>query len=289
MGLMGLCGPVFSFAGVVLVDTSSMTAEEIAQIRAETLERTKNEIDYCLVNLGKNINEVDLQLIGDYDPRVCVITYGLIAQKYSLPYGDIDKAADYYYMEWKNTSQKSCGLPDSAGKITIDCAGKDRECALPTGEYKPFSDALGLWREAGQYKKAAKHYQEYFDDWVNRSDGNTYEEKLRSFDAMRKKYEGMQENYDALMKEWNEVKELAKTENPQLEPDVQHHEWFYSPKTAEVLKALDYYNKNRVRFMLEKAEKDKRPVVARKAKEYLDNWDKQGAQNRDKEPAAGKK
>ena len=125
-GLMVVYGLDLSYAGVVLVDTSSMTAEEVAQMRTETLERTKAKIDYCLANLGKNINEVDLKQVGDNDANLCVITYGLIAQKYYRPYNDIGKAADYYYLEWKHTHGSECGSPDETGKIIIDCAGKDK-------------------------------------------------------------------------------------------------------------------------------------------------------------------
>lgn len=289
VGVMLVRVPCLSSAGIVLVDISSMTAEEVAQMRTETLERTKAKINYCLANLGKNINEVDLKQVGDNDANLCVITYGLIAQKYYRPYRDIGKAADYYYLEWKHTRGSECGSYDETGKFTIDCAGKDKNCVWPYGEYNPFSEALGAWKEAGQYKKAAKYYKEYFDDWVNRFDGNTYEEKLREFNEERKKHAGMQENYETLMKEWNDVKKLAKTEKPQLEPAVQHHEWFYSDKTVEVIKALAYYNRNKVKFMIDKAVKHNNPVVAKKAKEYLANWDKPVVGDKKETPPVPKK
>jgi hypothetical protein len=38
-----------------------------------------------------------------------------------------------------------------------------------------------------------------------------------------------------------------------------------------VLKALEYYHTNKVNFMLEKALKHKDPVVAAKAKEYMES------------------
>jgi len=279
-GLMAVYGLDLSYAGVVLVDTSSMTAEEVAQMRTETLERTKAKIDYCLANLGKNINEVDLKQVGDNDANLCVITYGLIAQKYYRPYNDIGKAADYYYLEWKHTHGSECGSPDETGKIIIDCAGKDKGCVWPFGEYNPFSEALGAWKEAGQYKKAAKHYKEYFDNWVNNFDGNTYQEKFGALNNWRNSHPDHETDYQNVMKEWNDIKELAKTEKPQLEPSVQHHEWFYSGKTSEVLKALDYYNTNKVKFMVEKAAKHKSPVVAKKARAYLDNWYKPIPENK---------
>ncbi|MDT8286765.1 MAG: hypothetical protein RQ748_06620 [Elusimicrobiales bacterium] len=53
---------------------------------------------------------------------------------------------------------------------------------------------------------------------------------------------------------------------------MQKHEDFYSSNAKKVLGALEYYNNQRVRFMLEKAAKHKNPAVAKKAKEYLDNW-----------------
>lgn len=74
------------------------------------------------------------------------------------------------------------------------------------------------------------------------------------------------------MQDWAQTKKLAKTEKPKpLDPAVQNHEWFYSNKQEEALKALEYYHANKVRFMLEKALKHKDPVIAAKAKEYLES------------------
>ena len=251
-------GKSFSAGGIVLVDTSSMTAEEIAQMRTETLERTKAKIDYCLENLGKKFSEVDLKKVGELGlySDVGVITYGLIADKYEMVYRDSNKAADYYYLEWKYS--------------------KD----LPDGEYDPGGNALGLWQDAGQYKKAAKYWQEYFDAWVNRFDGKTYEESLASLNRLRVSDPDVTRDYESIMKQWNEVKLLTKTEKTKpLEPAVQNHEWFYSGKQKDVLKALDYYYQNKVKFMVDKAAKHKNPVIVDKAKEYLKSWDAQSSES----------
>ena len=77
------------------------------------------------------------------------------------------------------------------------------------------------------------------------------------------------------------VKKLAKTVKPKpLTPDIKNHERFYSDKKVEVLKALEYYYANKVRFMLEKALKHKDTVVAATAKEYIEKLDQGGKEGK---------
>lgn len=248
--------------GIVLVDTSSMTVMEIAQMRAETLERTKAKIDYCLANLGKRFSEVDLQQVGDHDKNVCIITYGLIAEKYYMPYGDSGKAADYYYLEWRDTP--------------------DERCAWPEGEYTPFGDAVGLWEQAGRYRELAEHYEEYILDAYSplKSRDSTKEEKKKELDLNRQNWtRDMDKFYQEDLKKWSKYKKLLKAgKKPKpLDPAVQNHEWFYSDKPGEVLKALSYYYKHKIRFMLEKALGHKDLAVSNNAREYLDKLDKKAA------------
>lgn len=130
-----------------------------------------------------------------------------------------------------------------------------------------------------------KVYPEYFDYCFlgNRYKGSK-EEEIKLLKEQIKYDSELKNAYSNFMKEWNQVKKLAKTEKPKpLDPTVQNHEWFYSNKQEEVLKALAYYYEYKVRFMLEKALNHRDPVVAAKAKEYLENLskgEKNGVENK---------
>jgi hypothetical protein len=86
----------------------------------------------------------------------------------------------------------------------------------------------------------------------------------------------MAKSYQKMMNNWARAKKLHKTVEPKpLAPAVQHHEWFYSDKQEEILKALNYYYQNKVRFMLEKAVTNKDKAISAKATELLEKL-KQG-------------
>ncbi len=234
------------------------------------LEKSKAEIEFCIKNRGRGFAEIDISKIGSlgaYDMGINVITDGLIASKYEL-YGDYSKAADYYYKDYlvqegKRTwiSRYNWGSP---------------------GDSTPFPMVMSVLKENQDYKRMLKLYPEYFDYYffadTNRYKGSR-EEKLKTLKKQIQEDGELKDAYDNFMSEWEDIKRLSKTSNPKpLDTAVQHHEWFYSDKSEEVMKALDYYHANKVGFMLEKALSHKDPKVAGKAKEYLEDL-KKGEKN----------
>ena len=134
------------------------------------------------------------------------------------------------------------------------------------------------------YAKALEHYQELHDDMLFNHFlfyvPGTRAEKLKMLKTELEKDPQIQGFYNLLLHDWENAKNLAKTAKPKpLHPDVQTHDDFYSLDIKKVLGALEYYSKHKVRFMVEKALKDKRPDVVKKAKEYLENWDKPAGQS----------
>lgn len=234
------------------------------------LERYKQEIEYCLASLGSRFDEADLQRVGSDKgyavPRVKglfpVIGYGLIAFKYLDDSYHFPNAAKYFYKDWLEY------------KKSID--GQKSVWSEGPGDYHPLGSAIGTWKNAGLYADALKHYQEYFDDRFLRISGNmTRKERVARFQERLQFAPRLKREYEEFMTEWTRTRQLAKTTKPKpLDPAVQNHEWFYSGKQEEVLKSLEYYQKNKVRFMLEIALKHKDPAVAAKAKEYLESLGK---------------
>lgn len=227
------------------------TAAEIAQ----ELEEVKEQIDYCLKNVGKKVEEVDLSKMGQDAASMSSIsggvTYGVIAYKQHNP----AKAATYFYKDWQEFKK--------------DWTGKNSLWREGPGDYHPLAAAIFSWKEAGMYDEALKHYQEYFEDQFLSYYGNT-EETLKYLREQTTD-PGLRREYDEFMAEWERTKKLSEAGVPPkpLEPEVQNHEWFYSDKQEKVLKALNYYHSHKVKFMLEKALNHKNRVVAKKAKGYL--------------------
>lgn len=243
---------------------SSIRKSSATNIETEitvTLEKIKNEIDLCKANKGKSFDEIEMISVGDvgaYDMGVKVITDGLIASKYEW-YGDLSKAADYYYKDYLVQSGKK--------------PWKSKHNWGSPGDSTPFPLFMGVLEQNQDYQRMVKVYPEYFNYYFNLDlYKGSEKEKVKKLREKMKYDTELKNQYDSFMKEWQEVKRLAKTIKPKsLDPAVQSHEWFYSSKQDEVLKSLDYYFTHKVQFMLEKALSHKDPVVAAKAREYLGN------------------
>lgn len=223
------------------------------------LEKAKSEIDFCKNNRGRSFNEVDMSKVGDVGAYALgpeVVTDGLIASKYEQ-YGDFSKAADYYYKDYL---------------VQIgERPWKSKHSWSSPGDSTPFPIYMYVLKRNQDYKRMLKVYPEYFDYYFlgDRYKGSK-ENKIRLLKEQMKYDSELKSTYDSFLEEWREAKKLAKTTKPKpLDPAVQHHEWFYSDKQEEVLKALAYYHEHKVNFMLEKALKHKDPIIAAKAKEYL--------------------
>jgi hypothetical protein len=226
--------------------------------KARYLEEIKGHIDYCLANIGKNYSALDKKKAGGFWPHegLGVLTYALIAHKYSQ-YGDGGKTGDYYYLNWLHYSTPQA---------------EETRWPRPEGEYDdPFLSAIGSWSFAGDYKQLAKHYEDYIIHAFSPLKTGSREVRIQE---MKKEYPHWdterKKSYNRAWKKLEKYKTLARTTKPKpLDPAVQNHEWFYSDKQEEILKALQYYSNNKVSFMLEKAQEHKDPMVAAKAQEYL--------------------
>jgi len=245
------------------------------ELKTFALEQYWSEISYCLANIGKPFKAINPKEVNDvlYETYVGYITHGLIAGKY-CQYGDYKECVKYAYMDY----MQSVNCPKEAGRCKPECWGGDLS-GVGDGRYPPLVAIIDTYEQNHDYKGALPYYQRELGSWARDYEGKTLEEKLKNLKIKAAKDENLTEAVQ-FIERWEKAKKLAKTEKPiPMDPVVQHHKWFYSAKPAEVLKALDYYSKNRVKFMLEKAAAHKNPVVAKKAKEYLDNWDKPVAED----------
>ncbi len=249
--------------GRYITPWSDMTTE----YQTFALEKYKEEINYCSENFGKSFKEIDPKRVNSYIYEVDVgyITYGLIGEKYAA-YGDYKKAAQYEYkdyLQYHNCEQKSL---KTGVWFKEDC------WPGAIGEGPVLGHVINTLEMNNDYKGVLPYYKIYLDDWVSRMEGKTYEEKHSILKQKAETDSEISRLYNDLMQAWEKAKKLAKTEKPKpLDPAVQNHEWFYSSKQKEVLKALGYYHANKVKFMLEKALKHKDPVIAAKAKGYLES------------------
>jgi tetratricopeptide (TPR) repeat protein len=238
--------------------------------KAEYLELHYKAIQYLEGNINRQPQELDLSITGRNVINFSRITLEVIAMYYRM-YGDFQKAAELKHKFWSDFR----GAPD-----------------LGYAEENPLAFVISGYVEAGMYKEALPFYDKRHQEWLEtikvQSDIALFQQ---DFNEYKVQYPDLADAYLSFIKAWNNARKLAKTTKPKhLAPAVQNHEWFYSDKTGEVLKALEYYSKHKVKFMLEKAAKDKRLVIAKKAKEYLDNWDKQMADDKtDVAPAEEKK
>lgn len=219
--------------------------------KARYLERFYSAIQYLTANIGKSTKELALSETGPYIANSSRVTLEVISAYYRF-YGDFAKAAEVLYEFWADSGGANFTYPDE----------------------DPLTSVIFSFEEAGMYKETLplyrKKHQERLETIKAQSDIELFQ---KDFNEYRKQYPDLAEIYMSFVESWEQAKKLANTSKPKpLDPAVQHHKWFYSDKTEEVLKALAYYSKHKVKFMVEKAAKDKRPIIAKKAKEYLDNW-----------------
>ncbi|HBB66568.1 MAG TPA: hypothetical protein DCZ93_04580 [Elusimicrobia bacterium] len=224
--------------------------------KAAYLELYNKSIQYSLKNIGKPIKELDLSEAG---PRIAIyhkVTFETISMLYR-EYGDLRKAAEYMFQFWGA----------SQGGLAPDMLNAD---ANPT-DY-----VISNYEDAGMYKELSVFYSDAYKEKMKWLALGTDIKLLKiDFKKYKQNWPEKAEEYQSFMHNWRRAKQLAKTKKPKpLEPAVQNHEWFYSDRQEEVLKALEYYQKNKVQFMLEKALAHKDPIVAEKAKEYLENLKK---------------
>lgn len=218
--------------------------------KAGYLELYHQAISYCSQNIGKAPKDLQQDIIG---PRVSIfykVTQETIAMLYR-EYGDLRKAADIRYNYWVSSQ----GSPE-----------------LMNADENPSYFVIAGFEEATMYTNLARFYPLAYKALLERYSQFTSTITLHSdFAEFKRNWPKQADEYQEFMHGWAKAKKLAKTARPKpLDLAVQHHEWFYSDKQEEVLKALAYYHTNKVQFMLEKALKHKDPVLAAKAKEYLD-------------------
>ena len=222
--------------------------------KAKYLELYHYALNYCRQNIGRRPKELNYSVIG---PRVVIfpkVTLETIAVLYR-EYGDLQKAAKTKFQHWS----------DSKGKPELLNADED-----------PMGYVVFGYEEAEMYTDMAAFYSKAYKEKMKWLSQSTDIKLLKSnFGEYKLNWPSHANDYQEFMHNWSRAKKLAKTtKSKPLDPAVQHHEWFYSEKREEVIKALEYYNKHNVVFMLEKALKHKDPAVAAKAKEYLDGLGK---------------
>lgn len=241
-----------------------------AQRKTFELEKEYESVWYCLANIGKEFAGLDAEKIGDdkgfreFSP---VVTYGLVAVKLQDDNRDYAKAAKYFYLDWVEYKKCEKERESLMRESACDTFGSG------PGDYDPLGFAIGQWKRARMYDEVLRHYSEYFDDvFLLQPGGRPRKERLELFNDAVENDPQLKQKYLGFMRDWDEAKQFAKTIKPNpLDPVSQNYEWFYSSKQKEVLKALGYYHQNKVNFMLEKALKHKNPVIAAKAKGYLEN------------------
>jgi len=218
--------------------------------KTQFLELHYKAIQYCLENMGKSKEDLSPAMFGHNVFIVGNNVTPLAIMMMYREYGDEQKAALMAYKYW------------------VDSNGAPQELSA---EEDPDSFVIDAYLRAGMYKEALQFYHVAYDNLMKWLALSTDTKLIKNnFKEYKQNWPGHAEQYQLFMRSWKDTKQLAKTAKPKpLDPAVQNHEWFYSDKQAEVLKALAYYHANKVKFMLEKALKHKNPVIAAKAKEYL--------------------
>jgi len=235
------------------------------------LEFDKEQVDYRIQNIGKKLGDLDVSYLyrlsmingDDYLKRDkdLIISYRSVCGSL-LRYGNHFRAAEYCwkdYLEWKKQESGQPALYQHSG-----------------GDYNDQpSRTMCLYTDYDMYKELDIIYADYNDFWWKRYAAAECRLRTDAGPDCIEKWLEQAEDYQAFLEQWTEIKQKAKTVKPKPLPlPVQMHEDFYSADVKKVLGALEYYRMHKVRFMVEKALKDKRPAVARKAQEHLDNWDK---------------
>ena len=233
--------------------------------KAFALEKYKKQIDYAIANVGKSFKDIDSKQVNSkaYEVEVGYITYGLIAGQY-CGYGDYKKCAEYHYKDYLQAIECSRKL-QAIAPIPKECWGGT------IGDHDLLAVVVDAYEMGGYYEETLPYYRMWLNNWVKDIEGKSFEEKLSILKEESRTDDSLREGAEVINR-WRKAVKLAKTAKPKtLDLAVQNHEWFYSDKQEEVLKALEYYHKHNVRFMLEKALKHKDPVVGAKAKDYWDN------------------
>lgn len=225
-----------------------------AQQKAEYLELHNRAVKYCLENIGKSKKELNPAMLGSEVYAIYKVTPEVISMMYRA-YGDLRKAAEYRYRDWIDSKHS----PE-----------------LMNADEPPQDYVASGYVEAGMYKELAEFYSQAYDDKMKWLGESTDLKLLKSdFKEYSRLWPDYAKNYQKFMRDWGKAKKLAQNSKPKpLDPAVQNHEWFYSEKPDEILRALRYYYKHKVRFMLEEALNHKSPTVSEKAREYLDKLDK---------------
>lgn len=221
--------------------------------KAEFLELCFKSINYCQVHIGQKVSGLDLSVTGPRVASFSQITDETLSMLYA-DYGDLKKSAEFSRRFWEEVARN----PDTP---------------MLSAEENALDNVITTYEKAGMYKEVLQYYEKRHQDYINTmktfSDIGLFK---KNFTEYKKKYPDLAEDYSVFMQSWHEAKRLAKVAKLKtLESAVQNHEWFYSDKPDEVMKALEYYHTNKVGFMVEKALTHKDPKVAAKAKEYLED------------------
>ncbi|MBI4668498.1 MAG: hypothetical protein HY747_04830 [Elusimicrobia bacterium] len=235
--------------------TLGLSAEKnYAVEKSSWMEYYRSQLDYALVNEGKNLYQLDYKRLGysdkSIDQRLPVITAYKIAYL-ADKYGDFQTVAKYY-----------CKCRDLERKRPPEC--------YSWGDSNSEDLCIGALERIGRCSEALKEWEKSFETYLFNFGGETREQQMS--------------NLKKTMEEDREVKEFAKDflswgekleekikkkkcEPKQLDIDTKMHHWFYAEDRKKNLEALKYYRQHRVKFMLEKAAKEHKDKKVRKQAE----------------------
>lgn len=238
---------------------------------ALAFEIAREMVQYYIQNIGKREGELDASRLYNlamidgesYQKRDkdIVIDYGTVCGIYRSRCENHFKALPYCwkdYYEWKKYEQ-----------------GQPAIWKHPGGDEHPLSSILNFFGEYDMYKEWDALYADYSEFWWKGYAASECKQLTSPGPDCVSDWLKRSEGYQGFLKEWEEIKRKSKATKPKpLSIQVRIHEDFYSGNVKKVFGALEYYRKNEVKFMIKKAARHKNPVIAKKAQEYLDNWDK---------------
>ncbi len=247
-----------------------------------SLELARQIVQYLVQNVGKKEGDLDTSRLYNLSMsngelyKNEIIRYGTICGAYRGYCENHFKAAEYCYKDYLEWKKYELGQP-----------------ALwehPGGDAHPLSRILALYSDYNMYKEWAALYSDYNEFWWKRYAAGECKLLTSAGPDCAIAWLKSSGDYQAFLKDWEEIRRKAKTIKPKpLSVQVQVHEDFYNNNVKKVLGALEYYRKNDVRFMIEKATKSKNPAIVKKAKEYLTNWDKPAPENKKETPPVPEK
>lgn len=255
------------------------------EMEALNKEKIKSDIDYAIANVNRPFGDTDRARFPAWGSSVGYFTYGLIGGLYA-GYGDRKKSAEYYYKDYLQAMECSRKQREESERSKKPRGPTPQECWGGTPEgglLNQLQKIIAMYEMDQDYKGALPYYRMELEDYdLKDVPGDTFELKIYALRERARNEERVKELQELgwtteveVIDGWEKARKLAKTTKPKpLDPAVQHHEWFYSDKRSEVMKALAYYHKHEVRFMLEKALGHKDPKVAAKAKKYLESLGK---------------